>query len=79
MEKASKKQQKSQKVTKKINQSYILYPIVLKLGAAGFCRNFTLIYFKKKMPFAFIGIFFFQKNHIFALKNSPPGELWIVL
>ena len=59
---------------KKINQSEILYPIVLKLGAAGFCRNFTLIYFKK-MPFAFIGIFFFQKNHIFALKNTPPRRL----
>jgi len=63
---------------KKINQSQILYRIVFKLGAAGFCKNFTQICFKK-MPFCTHWHFLFSENHIFALKNSPPGELWIVL
>jgi hypothetical protein len=74
MKKFSKKQQKCQKNYKKINQSQILYRTVFKLGAARFCKNFTQIYFKK-MPFAFNLHFLFSKNHIFALKISPPGEL----
>jgi hypothetical protein len=74
MQKFSKKQQKCQKNYKKINQSQILYRIVFKLGAARFCKNFTQIYFKKNAFWIYLAFPFF-KNHIFALKNSPPGEV----
>jgi len=76
--KFSKKQQKCQKIYKKINQSQILYRIVFKLGAARFCKKF-LHKIISKNAFCIYLHFLFSKITFFALKNSPPGENWIVL
>jgi len=78
MQKFSKNSKNVKKATKKsINLRYctVLY---LSWGLQGFAKIFTQIYFKK-MPFCTHWHFLFSENHIFALKNSPPGELWIVL
>ena len=77
MKKFSKKQQKCQKATKKsINLRYctVLY---LSWGLQGFAKILHKI--TSKNAFCICFAFSLSKNHIFALKNSPPGENWIVL
>ena len=77
MQKSSKNSKNVKKATKKsINLRYctVLY---LSWGLQGFAKILHKI--TSKNAFCICFAFSLSKNHIFALKNSPPGELWIVL
>ena len=79
MQKTSKNSKKFQNVTKKsINSDTVPYCKTIWAGGCWVLQEFHTSLLQK-MPFAFILHFPFFKNHIFALKNSPPGEVLIVL
>jgi len=73
MQKTSKNSKNVKKVTKKsINPRYctVLYLSWGLLDFAEILHKFT----SKKNAFCIHWHSLFSKNHIFALKNSPPGE-----
>jgi len=74
MQKFSKNSKNVKKSYKKINQSQILYRIVFKLGAAGFCKNFYTNLLQKNAFLHSLAFSFFRKSH-FCIKKQPPRRI----